>query len=52
MSPAADVLPQALRSVEGKELLDLTRKSHRETMQRTAEGTRLEQELFERTTMA
>ncbi len=35
MSPAADVLPQALQSVERKQFLEFARKSHGETMQRT-----------------
>jgi hypothetical protein len=36
MSPAADVLPEALHSVDGKQFFEFAQKSHEETMQRTA----------------
>src|SRR2546423_396061 len=40
MTPAADVLPQALHSVERKQFLEFARKSHAQTMQRTARHSR------------
>src|SRR5439155_16341541 len=36
MSPAADVFAEALHSVDGKQFFEFARKSHEETMQRTA----------------
>jgi len=39
MTPAADVLPKALKQFKGKKLLDLARKSHLERMQLTAAQT-------------
>ena len=39
MRPTAEMLPKAFRRLEGKELLELARKLHAETMQLTARQT-------------
>src|SRR5438093_13138589 len=39
MSPAADVLPEALHSVDGKQFFEFARKSHEGTMQRSSPET-------------
>src|SRR5207249_7795323 len=39
VSPAADVLPEALHSVDGKQFFEFARKSHEGTMQRSSPET-------------